>query len=414
MVKYRKKTTNKKDVVVFMTVIEFFDKDAIENVISSLLCNPDKVVFVGDNMKAMNKAIARYDRVLKNHEKSVEFYPVSVNRNILNEIVTVLTRLLHESGEIAIDLTGGEDLYLVAAGILHNSYPTKVQLHRFNINNGNLYDCDADGNVIQTSSDNFTLTVEENAAIYGGRIIYEDEKSPIVTHKWDFTDDFIEDINTMWDICCKDSKEWNILGTHLVSVVEDSNEQYLRLQMAKDLFSGIPNTINQLKRYGLISDVKTENEIISFECKNKQVKECLAKSGQLLEIKTTVTILSLREKEDNPVATDVMTGVVVGWDDNATDKKDVINEVDVVAMNGLIPAFISCKNGIVSVDELYKLNTVATRFGGKYAKKILIATDELGLIKLRAEEMNIDIVDNIGECGFDDKEKKRKLKNILK
>lgn len=405
---------NKEDIVTFMTIIEFFDKDAIENVISSLLCNPDKVVFVGDNMKAMNKAIARYDRLLKNHGKNVEFYPVSVNRNILQDIVAVLTRLLHESGEITIDLTGGEDLYLVAAGILHNSYPTKVQLHRFNINNGKIYDCDADGNVLQTSLDNFTLTIEENVEIYGGRIIYEDEKSPIVTRKWDFTDDFIADINTMWDICCKDSKEWNSLGSHFVSDVDDCNEQYLRLQIAKDLFPKMPNTINQLKRYGLIGNVKTEDGVISFECKNKQVKECLAKSGQLLELKTTVTILSLREKENSPVATDVMTGVVVGWDDNATDKKDVINEVDVVAMNGLIPAFISCKNGIVPVDELYKLSTVATRFGGKYAKKILVATDELGLIKIRAEEMDIDVVDNIGNLDFDNKDTKRKLKNLLR
>ncbi len=397
-----------------MTIIEFFDKDAIENVISSLICNPDKVVFVGDNIKAMKKAIARYERILEHHGKSVEFQSVSVNRNILQNIVDVLIGLLQESGEITIDLTGGGDLYLVAAGILHNRYSTKVQLHRFNINNGKLYDCDADGNVIASSSEGMTLTIEENVTAYGGRVIYDSEKSPIVTQKWDFTDEFIEDINTMWNICCKDSKEWNILGSHLVSDIENSDESHLRLQITEDLFSTMPNTVTQLKQYGLVGDIKTEDGIISFECKNKQVKDCLVKSGQLLELKTTVEILSLRENENNQVATDVMTGVAIGWDDDATDEKDVINEVDVVAMNGLIPAFISCKNGIVSVDELYKLNTVATRFGGKYAKKILIATDELGLIKIRAEEMGIKIVDNIGNCGFDHKDTKRKLKNLLK
>lgn len=39
---------------------------------------------------------------------------------------------------------------------------------------------------------------------------------------------------------------------------------------------------------------------------------------------------------------------------------------------------------------------------------------ELGFIKIRAEEMGIKIVDNIGKCDFDHKDIKRKLKNILK
>lgn len=395
-----------------MTIVEFFDKDAIENIISSLICNPDKVVLVSDNTKAMTKAIARYDKILKNHGISVEFKTVSVNRNDLEGIVDALMDLLAEEGEITIDLTGGGDLYLVAAGIVYNSHPPCVQLHRFNINNGKLYDCDADGNVIASSSEGLALTIDENVAAYGGRVIYENENSPIVTHKWNFTDEFIEDIDIMWSICCKDSKEWNILGSHLVSVSDD--ESNLRLQITGDLFTVVPSSVAQLKRYGLVSDVKNEDGVISFECKSKHVKDCLAKSGQLLELKSTVTIFDLSEDGVNPIATDVMTGVAIGWDDDATDEKDVKNEVDVVAMNGLIPVFISCKNGIVSVDELYKLNTVATRFGGKYAKKILIATDELGLIKIRAQEMGIEVVDNIGEFGFDHKDVKRKLKNILK
>lgn len=395
-----------------MTIVEFFDKDAIENIVSSLLCNPDKVVLIGDNFKAMKKAIARYEKILAKHGKNVVFHPISVSRNDLQIIVDVLMGLLAEDGEITIDLTGGGDLYLVAAGIVYSSHPPCVQLHRFNINNDKIYDCDADGNVIASSSEGLALTIDENVAAYGGRVIYENENSPIVTHKWDFTDEVVEDIDIMWSICCKDSKEWNNLGTHLVSVSGD--ESHLRLQTTGDKFAVVPDTIIQLKRYGLVSDVKNEDGVISFECKSKCVKDCLSTSGQLLELKTTVVISSLKGDGVNPIATDVMTSVAIGWDDDATDEKDVKNEVDVVAMNGLIPVFISCKNGDVDVDELYKLNTVAIRFGGKYAKKILIATDELGLIKIRAQEMGIEIVDNIGSCGFDHKDTKRKLKNLLK
>ena len=36
-----------------MTVIEFFDKNAIENMLSALLCQPDKVVYIGSSKKQM-------------------------------------------------------------------------------------------------------------------------------------------------------------------------------------------------------------------------------------------------------------------------------------------------------------------------------------------------------------------------
>jgi len=52
----------------------------------------------------------------------------------------------------------------------------------------------------------------------------------------------------------------------------------------------------------------------------------------------------------------------------------------------------------VETDELYKLNTVAHRFGGKYARKALVASwldlnSSFGkTLKQRADEMNIKIL----------------------
>ena len=55
--------------------------------------------------------------------------------------------------------------------------------------------------------------------------------------------------------------------------------------------------------------------------------------------------------------------------------KDTKNEIDVMLMHGLTPVFVSCKNGAIKEIELYKLNTVAERFGGEFAKKLLVSTD---------------------------------------
>ena len=81
-----------------------------------------------------------------------------------------------------------------------------------------------------------------------------------------------------------------------------------------------------------------------------------------------------------------------------------------------MPVFISCKNGVVDADELYKLNTVALRFGGKYAKKVLVATSipkekESGKYLIqRARDMNIKLITDVQKFNTDDEFKAKMLK----
>lgn len=85
-------------------------------------------------------------------------------------------------------------------------------------------------------------------------------------------------------------------------------------------------------------------------------------------------------------------------------------------MKGLVPILISCKNGMTDTDELYKLQTVANRFGGGYAKKVLITTylrkseRSLESLKQRAKEMKIRLIENVHSMSFE--EFKNKLKNL--
>ena len=77
---------------------------------------------------------------------------------------------------------------------------------------------------------------------------------------------------------------------------------------------------------------------------------------------------------------------------------DTENESDGVMMRGMVPVFISCKNGYIDREELYKLNVVANRFGGKYAKKVLFATslddsDYSQFLRQRAKDMGIKVIE---------------------
>ena len=86
--------------------------------------------------------------------------------------------------------------------------------------------------------------------------------------------------------------------------------------------------------------------------------------------------------DDERVYNDALSGVWLDWDGipQTSFVPDVYNEVDVLLMHGATPVFISCKSGMMEVDELYKLFTVASRFGDKYARMALVTTSlsELG------------------------------------
>lgn len=87
-------------------------------------------------------------------------------------------------------------------------------------------------------------------------------------------------------------------------------------------------------------------------------------------------------------------------------------------MKGVIPVFISCKNGYVDETELYKLNAVAERFGGPHAQKVLVSTysgkssiEGHKYFVQRAKDMKIQLLEDVHSLS--DKEFERKIKNIV-
>ena len=129
-----------------MTVIEFFDKDsAIENIVSTLLCKPEKVVFIGNGSKKMRRSIEKYKELALARGVAVEFEIKSVQTNNLMAVVGAIEDVINENPDCVIDLSGGEDLCLVAVGIVYGENADSIRLHRFNISDNRMTDCDSDG-----------------------------------------------------------------------------------------------------------------------------------------------------------------------------------------------------------------------------------------------------------------------------
>ncbi len=408
-----------------MTIIEFIDKDSIENIAGALLCEPERMILVGDNEKQANQSKVLYEKILRKKGIKTEILVETALKNYLQDIVGKLSEIVRTYGDCVFDLTGGEDLYLVAVGIVMERYEGQVQCHRFNFRNDSLYDCDADGKVCSVKT--FDISIEDCINIYGGEIVTDPTREQY-TYPWDLHEDFMRDVEVMWDICREKPRAWNKQMNTIGAVcewIEQADPLWVTFEQdrAAEVLSAngenywmAPGILYALQRRGLIHSL-TIQDTVSFGFKNEQVKRCLTVAGQVLELMIAGRMRLFTDKNGAPLYHDVRVGIVMDWDgDDETDDYRTINEIDVIAMKGVIPVFISCKNGYFDVNELYKLNTVAQRFGGKYAKKVLIATemDKLGMaadyLDARMKDMNIRLVDDVDNLS--DETLDRKLKSL--
>ena len=408
-----------------MTIIEFFDKSPLDNIAGALLCRPEKVIYVGDRKRHLENAIASYQRMLTARGIDIHMACRVVNRNKLSDIVETLRHIISENTDCVFDLTGGDDLYLVAVGMIMSEYVGSVHCHRFNFRNSTIIECDNDGNICAT--EDFAISVEENVIIHGGEIIEGGESGIDGTYNWDFNDDFCCDIDKMWQICRIDSRLWNshvgtlgaldeLYGDGHLSVSFEKKEAPTVLKKMGIKYSFIVGIMRAFEKEGLISSFKYGDRI-SFTYKNDQVKRALSIAGQLLELAVAKSLIHIKDDDGNSLYHDTRVGVIIDWDGgDEVENVRTVNEIDVFAMKDSIPVFISCKNGNFEIDELYKLHTVAEHFGSQYAKKVLIANElyrmgaKAEYLRARAEDMNIRLIENINK--MDESELERVLKSL--
>lgn len=127
-----------------MAYIEFFDKVASENIYACLAMATDKVVFIGDKFKVMNAYVNRYKKVFG--EKDIEFVIKTSPKGKLDEAVGVIAETVEEYDECIFDITGGDEIYMLALGIVCEKYKgKKIKIHKFSVKNNKIYDCDTNG-----------------------------------------------------------------------------------------------------------------------------------------------------------------------------------------------------------------------------------------------------------------------------
>ena len=386
------------------TVVEFIGPEPMENLITSLNFKMERAVMIGKS-SIIDELGERTREILRDYcgVDSTEFHKID-DENLLTvkaKVREIIEAEIAAGNEVYFDMTGGENVILTAFGMIADDYDTPM--HVFDVEEDNIIELggsetrsifnDVEIRKVEITPD---LMVE----MHGGKINYGLHKQ----NKAIDDEGFASDVEKLWKVEQDFKEEWNLLSIFLREhmMPERKLNASMDTEKARSMLANLGRAMNTMTEFdrimralqaeGLITDYTVEGDTISFVYKSQAVKECLRDGGSTLEL---YTYEREREKSDY-----CMVGVHLDWDGviHETSGIDVYNEIDVFSIKGNVPTFISCKTGKMSptntLHALYELNTVANRFGGKYARKILVSSRPITEVyKTRAQEMGIEVED---------------------
>ncbi len=386
------------------TLIELFDPCQLENVIAALRLYPLKIVFVGfaeEMTEEKSTALANFLQEKRAAKLIIEFR--TVERYNFDDIFDTLYDIVDNNENCIFDLTGGKETVLTAMGIIAQN--EEIPMVQFNVSTGEFHPVKYCEDI--SVADSACMTIPQLLALNGCSVTRGEEE-----FSWDFNEEFLQDIDTMWGICSQFCRRWNrqtmlfsdfeeigrFDAASLTLTVSENEKGRLRSNTSLD-----KDIMDALQANGLL-EFKEDWKEQTFRYKNEQVRQCLTKPGNILELYARSLLCEIR-KEDRRFNDDIDIGIYVDWDGKKAEggERDTTNEIDLMMTRDLIPVFISCKNGEVHKEALYELATVAERFGGPYAKKILLASyvtindNSKAHLLQRAEDMGIALIKSVDD-----------------
>ncbi|MBQ8249406.1 MAG: DUF1887 family protein [Clostridia bacterium] len=371
------------------TIIEIYDEEQIYNVLAVCEFKPKNVVYIGTR-KLKNKRIKNnIISCLRSLGLTTKCFFYSTDMLSINSVISELENILSIFGECAIDLTGGNEVALVAVGMLAKErgiplfrYDRYAQMYR------NIYECEAAADVVSEPKFNINAVL----ALAGGAMKSHGHVSVDGLDK-----DTSDDIFRTWTIYKKYHRVWSRTVSYLQQISKDLEGEQLHIDASAviyggDRISGADKAVmNELCESGLIRNYKNDGKRISFDYKNPLIRSCLCDIGVCLELYVYAAAISAG------VYDDVQISVVIDWDGDLNARINTINEIDVMLTRGAVPVFISCKSGSVNTTTLNEIKTLTTQFGGVLARPVLVTmanvrTADKHLLQ-RAVDMGIDIID---------------------
>ncbi len=370
------------------TLIELYDERAIENILAADMFRPKRVIYLCPGDLAQKRSHQEKLRAFfrrRGWEPELIFMEASLFK--ADRILRQLLSIGEKYPDCAVDVTGGSDAALFAAGMF--SAQSGAPAFTYSRKKNRFYDISG-----AAFADNLDCTlsysVEDFFLMAGGTLLPGRVDNAVLAK-------YLADFDPFFACFLRFRRDWTDLISYIqrISPGEYGQTPPLSVQGKYTVKGehGSKNTANEaalnaLAEIGFILDLTIlPGESVSFRFRDHNVRTWLRDVGSVLELYSYKACL------DSGIFNDVVSSAVVRWDETA-GHSSVLNEIDVMAARGVVPLFISCKATDVKTEALNELAILRDRFGGKGAKAAIVTTERCGAAtRHRAAQLGIAVID---------------------
>ena len=378
------------------TLIELFDERPVENVLATEVFKPERTIFLCGSADAQDRKMQ--DKLwdfMKRRGLDTELIFLESSLFYTEKIKKQLSRLLEQYPDCTLDITGGTDASLFAAGAV--SSEKGLPCFTFSRKSNRFYNIQG-AEYAHDRSCEIQYSVEDFFLMAGGAMRQGRVDNSVLSRYEESIDDFFA-------LFLRYRKEWNRLITWFQRISQNKKDEAVSLYVTGSYtvkgsygsrIKANPAFLRELEKLGFIKSLKIEGEErVSFRFKDEWVRGFLRDVGSVLELYTYA------QAKKTGLFQDLVSSAVVDWD-SGDRQKQVSNEIDLVATRGVVPLFVSCKVCDVTTEALNELAILRDRFGGSMAQSAIVTAEKCRAVtRNRAQELGIHVID------LDDLTKKR-------
>lgn len=370
------------------TLIELYDERAIENILAPDMFHPRRIIYLCPR------------EVLRDHTRQQKLAAFYRKRGWEPELIFVGTSLFEADRilrqlftieekypDCAIDVTGGSDAALFAAGMFaaRKGVPAFTYSRRKN----RFYDISGADFANDLYCD-LTYSIEDFFLMAGGTLLPGRVDNHILSQYLPYFDPF-------FSCFLRFRHEWPTIISYIQRISPAEYGQIPPLDITGSYTvkgergsrnSANEDALQELAQIGFIQDLTIiPDQQVSFRFRDVHTRAWLRDVGSVLELYTYKACV------DAAIFHDVISSAVVRWDD-VLGHGSVLNEIDVMAARGVIPLFLSCKACDIKAEALNELAILRDRFGGKGAKAVIVTTESCNAAaRHRAAQLGIAVID---------------------
>ena len=369
------------------TLVELYDERPLENVLGVEMFRPRQVIYVCPEAAPKNakKQLGAYF-AHRGIRAELDFRYVDTFDT--GALLRLFREILREAPDAVIDITGGTDDVLFAAGLA--CAEAEIPVVTYSRTRNSFYSIQHAPDAHGVPCD-ISFSVEDCFLMAGGSMRKGRVDNSILSR-------YMDDFDPFFAVFLKHRTRWDRIVGYIqrVSAAREDGTYSLNARGAYTVkgehgapLSAPEEALKDMERIRLISCLEiVPEESVSFTFRDPQIRAWLRDVGSVLELYVYKACV------DSGLFDDVRSSAVVDWNGDDDTGHAVSNELDVMCTRGITPVFISCKTCMIRTEALNELAVLRDRFGGQIARAAIVTAEPAGAsARNRAAELNIRVID---------------------